>query len=283
MRATTTALTGLLAAGAAAQNSTSACASGLHIIAARGSNEPPGPGRIGVVASGVVEAVPGSRIEPLDYPADLQTIKLMDYYISVAEGVAALKVALTNYTSRCPSSKVALLGYSQGAHVVADLLCGEVSGLFPDMEPISSSIFNRWIPQLTHLAVVAVVLFGDPTHNTTETWNKGTATVNGLFPRKNTTACDAYAPKIGSWCDENDWACSGGSASATVHRSYFANYADDAAEFVVERFEASKTVEDDTDSATPTQTAVPGAGAAGAAPGMLLAMAGLSMLAAFFL
>ncbi|KAF6806963.1 Acetylxylan esterase 1 [Colletotrichum sojae] len=281
MRATTAALTGLLAAGAAAQNSTSTCASGLHIIAARGSNEPPGPGRIGVVASGVVEAVPGSQIESLDYPAILQTIELMDYYSSVTEGVVALKVALTNYTARCPSSKVALLGYSQGANVVADLLCGEVQGLFPDTEPISSSIVDE--------SVVAVVLFGDPTHNTTETWNKGTATVDGLFPRKNTTACDAYAPKIGSWCDENDWACSGGSASATVHGSYFANYTDDAVEFVVERFEASKTDADDTDSAettdtaTPTQTAVPGAGAAGAAPGMLLSMAVLSMLAAFFL
>ena len=31
---------------------------------------------------------------------------------------------VTDYASRCPSSKMALLGYSQGAQVAADVMCG---------------------------------------------------------------------------------------------------------------------------------------------------------------
>lgn len=105
---TTAAIAGLFAASAAAQNSTSTCASGVHLIVARGSNEPAGVGRIGSVANGVVAAIPGSQIEPLDYPATFD-----NYSISVEDGDIAMNLALTAYSSRCPDSKVALLGYSQ--------------------------------------------------------------------------------------------------------------------------------------------------------------------------
>lgn len=105
---TTAAIAGLFVASAAAQNSTSTCASGVHLIVARGSIEPAGVGQIGSVANGVVAAIPGSQIEPLDYPATFD-----NYSTSVEDGDIAMNLALTAYSSRCPDSKVALLGYSQ--------------------------------------------------------------------------------------------------------------------------------------------------------------------------
>ncbi|KAF4811263.1 Acetylxylan esterase 2 [Colletotrichum siamense] len=273
---TTAAIAGLFVASAAAQNSTSTCASGVHLIVARGSNEPAGVGRIGSVANGVVAAIPGSQIEPLDYPATFD-----NYSISVEDGDIAMNLALTAYSSRCPDSKVALLGYSQGAQVTGDTLCGSVdedAGEALDLEfnhtaPIASSIVDQ--------SVIAVVLFGDPTHTANSTWNRGTSTRDGIFPRDNTTACQQYASKIASWCDTGDVYCDIGN-NTKVHGSYFANYTDDAVEFVVAQFNASKT-NSTSPSATPTPSTVPASGAAGTGPGMLMSMAGLTMLAAFLM
>ncbi|KAJ0293455.1 hypothetical protein CBS470a_001657 [Colletotrichum nupharicola] len=195
---TTAAIAGLFAASAAAQNSTSTCASGVHLIVARGSNEPAGVGRIGSVANGVVAAIPGSQIEPLDYPATFD-----NYSISVEDGDIAMNLALTAYSSRCPDSKVALLGYSQ------------------------------------------------------------------------------YASKIASWCDTGDVYCDIGN-NTKVHGSYFANYTDDAVEFVVAQFNASKT-NSTSPSATPTPSTVPASGAGATGPGTLMSMAGLTMLASFLM
>ncbi|KAF9873741.1 cutinase [Colletotrichum karsti] len=276
MRATTTtaAIAGLLAAGAAAQNSTSTCASGVHLIVARGSSEPVGVGRIGSVANGVVAAIPGSQIEPLDYPA-----KFENYSISVEDGAIAMNLALTQYNARCPNSKVALLGYSQGAHVAGDTLCGSVdedAGEALDLEfnrtaPIASSIVDQ--------SVIAVILFGDPTHIKNATWNRGTSTRDGLFPRDNAAACQQYASKIESWCDTGDIYCDVGN-DTTVHGSYFVKYTNDAVDFVVSQFKASKT---NGTSPAPTPSTVPASGAMATAPGMLMSVAGLSMLASFFL
>ena len=60
-----------------------------------------------------------TTIEAIDYPATLT-----DYGSSSAAGTAAMTVALNNVAIECPSTKVVLMGYSQGAHVVGDTMCG---------------------------------------------------------------------------------------------------------------------------------------------------------------
>ncbi|KAJ0162405.1 Acetylxylan esterase 2 [Colletotrichum tanaceti] len=275
---TAAAVAGLLAATASAQNSTTTtCAAGVHLIVARGSNEAPGSGRIGSVANGVVAAIPGSQIAPLDYPAAFD-----GYNVSVAAGDEAMKIALVQYSSRCPDSKVALLGFSQGAHVTGDVLCGgteddesdQLDLDFVDTTPVPSSIVDK--------SVIAVILFGDPTHNASAPWNKGTSTRNGLFPRENTTACEAYASKIESYCDTGDIYCDLGN-DTRVHGSYFATYTDDAVDFIAAQFNASKRAPNG--SATPTGVPVSAAGPvpAASAPGLLASLAGLSMLVACLL
>lgn len=95
------------------------CATGLHLIVARGSTEAPGVGRIGVVARNVTLLIPGSTIEAIDYPATFT-----NYSTSEEKGAMAFEKRLVDYHEKCPDTKVALLGYSQGAHAMMDSLCG---------------------------------------------------------------------------------------------------------------------------------------------------------------
>lgn len=134
--------TSLLAATAIAQNSSSStCVNGnaVHMIIARASLENPGPGIIGGVATQVVQQLPGSDIVSVDYPATLD-----NYQTSEAAGVAAMTKLLTDYAARCPSSKIVMMGYSQGAQVAADVLCGTNEGAtFQTTQAVNSSILDR--------------------------------------------------------------------------------------------------------------------------------------------
>ncbi|KAK2038484.1 cutinase [Colletotrichum somersetense] len=275
---TTTAVTvaGFLAAGVWAQNSTATCATGVHLIVARGSNEAPGVGRIGSVANGVVAAIPGSQIEPLDYPATFD-----NYSTSVAAGDEAMKTALTQYNSRCPGSKVALLGYSQGAHVVGDTLCGNTQDDKSDAVDIDFNTTTPVAASVVDQSVIAVILFGDPTHDASASWNKGTSTHDGLFPRVNVTACESYAPKIESYCDTGDIYCDVGN-DTTVHGSYFVKYTKDAVAFIVSQFDATKP---STNGTSPTATSKPvsASGLALSAPVNLMSLVGMSVLMAHLL
>ncbi len=94
------------ASNSSAANTT--CASGVHMIVARASTEAPGEGIIGAVATQVQNSLPGSDSEAVVYPATLT-----DYVNSEQSGVAAMRQLIQSYEARCPSSKIALLGYSQ--------------------------------------------------------------------------------------------------------------------------------------------------------------------------
>lgn len=131
----------LAAGGASAQNSsTSACVTGqaVHMIIARASLEPAGTGIIGQVATQVQQQLPGSDLEAVDYPATLD-----NYPQSEAAGVAAMTTLATSYAARCPSSKLVLMGYSQGAQVTMDTLCGTDMTSFNKTQPISTDVASK--------------------------------------------------------------------------------------------------------------------------------------------
>ena len=191
-----TAVVAASAAGVAAQDA-EACSTGIHMIVARGSTETPGLGKIGVVAGNASLVVPGSTSAAVDYPASLG-----DYDDSVEEGRVNIVRMISEYTTRCPESKIALLGYSQGAHVVMDAICGGSQLGFnatvdlPDSFSSSSTIFlilpflfsfffsGGFKPPylLTNFVseVIAAVAFGDPTHNPEAPWNLGTSSKEGV-------------------------------------------------------------------------------------------------------
>lgn len=110
-------------AGAACSNITcvpsGARAGAAHIIVTRASTEAQGPGILAAVANAVISACPGSDLAYNPYPA------LLDPYLpSEAQGVGNLTELVTDYQTCCPQSRMVLMGYSQGAQVTADFLCG---------------------------------------------------------------------------------------------------------------------------------------------------------------
>ena len=87
---------------------TSPCAP-VHIIAARGSNEAPGPGSFGAIVTGVQnQSKQQVSTSSVSYVATLT-----NYASSSANGTAALTLQLTAQVNQCPGQKIVLIGYSQ--------------------------------------------------------------------------------------------------------------------------------------------------------------------------
>lgn len=138
----------------------------LHLILARASTEPPGPGFMGAVALLITQSVPNATLASVDYPATFS-----DYAQSQTKGVHELRRMMLAHSERCPDTKLALLGFSQGAHVIMDVLCGrpaDEAGGWERVEPLGGSGYG----------VVGVVTFGDPSHSVGAGWegvNRGTS------------------------------------------------------------------------------------------------------------
>jgi hypothetical protein len=216
------ALSAIAAAPAhAVASSGSGCAQ-VSIITARASTEAQGEGITGQLASAIQSASNQtvSRAS-VSYPASL-----FNYASSSLQGIQALTSQLTSLVNSCPNTKVVLLGYSQGAHVVLDVLGGGQGGsLGTATAPISSSIGGH---------VTAVATFGDPRHVTGQAFDLGTSTTNGMFPRSSTqlNVLAGYASRIQAYCDANDQFCSSGN-SLQVHLTYLNRYQTQAENFVL--------------------------------------------------
>ncbi|RSL93371.1 hypothetical protein CDV31_014753 [Fusarium ambrosium] len=238
----------LLVASAIAQSSKNVeCADGLYLVVARGTGEEKGAGITGEVAEDVADRVKGSIVEPLDYPA---TFLDPAYDESEADGVEAMTELLTNYHSSCPDGKIAVFGYSQGGQVATDTFCGGSGGSFPDNKPISTDLVED--------SVVAIIIFGDPSHVANASYNQGTGEKNGVFSRTNITLCEEQYTKTGiirSYCDTGDTYCDRGD-DEDVHGEYVSKYGEEVVEYVVDQYEkAVKEGSKSTSSATATGTA----------------------------
>lgn len=92
------------------------------MIVARGSTEAAGEGKPGAVADLIAARVPGSASVAVNYPATLD-----NYPSSVTAGINDAKAKVQSYVDACgDSSRIVLIGYSQGGNVMTDLLAGGV-------------------------------------------------------------------------------------------------------------------------------------------------------------
>ncbi|PGH07509.1 hypothetical protein GX51_01810 [Blastomyces parvus] len=194
------------------QPTTTSCTA-ITIITARGTTEDPGEGRLTTVASDIANGHEDSERIALDYPADL-----FPYSVSLYKGIQALTGLLNTSASSCPETKVVLLGYSQGAHVIGNTLCG---GAFAE-QGIEPSIKEK---------VSAIIFMADPRHVAGKSFDAGTATRNGLLPRPDSESCDEFAPRMRSYCDSGDPVCDSG-FDREVHRAVVEKYRADAVAFV---------------------------------------------------
>ncbi|PTB79039.1 carbohydrate esterase family 5 protein, partial [Trichoderma longibrachiatum ATCC 18648] len=224
MRALSLSLSLLAASSTAAAATT--CAKGLYMVVARGSEEPAGTGVTGNLTSQIAARVPGSEVVAVDYPASFD-----DYENSEGDGVKAMREVLNSYGEACPGNKIAVLGYSQGAQVATDTICGGAGDPFTSNKGMSDDVMGD---------VVAVAIFGDPTHVANMTYDRGSSVHNGLFNRSSSSieVCKSYASRIISYCDTGDIYCDAGTNS-TVHHMYIQRYGDEIVDFVVSQFEKS--------------------------------------------
>lgn len=137
----------------------------VHMIVARASGEPPGEGRIASLATLLKQQIPGSTSEALVYPAK------MPYSGSIPVGVTAMKVAIAKYTQSCPTGKLVILGYSQGAAVLTDTLCG---GGGPDIGVVTPGVTAE-----EGRLIKAAVGMGDPRFVPGTAYDAGTNKAKG--------------------------------------------------------------------------------------------------------
>jgi len=203
------------------QNTTiAASCAPVHIIVCRASGESPGEGVIASLSTLLKQQIPGSTSEALVYPAK------MPYSGSIPVGVANLKTAIKGYTDGCPSGKLVIIGYSQGAAVLTDALCGGGGSGVGPVTPGVSAQDGRLIK--------AVVGMGDPRFVPGTTYDAGTnKNKGGVSMRDKTVAqCPTWVGKMVSYCDVNDARCASGS-SLQVHMTYTQRYNQVASKFVM--------------------------------------------------
>jgi hypothetical protein len=204
----------------------SGCAQ-VNIIVARASTEAQGQGITGNLASQVQSnSAQTVSTEAVVYPATLQ-----NYASSESQGVQNAEQELSTAVANCPSQKQVLMGYSQGANVVLDVVTGNA-----EVKP-STVVGPASAANLGH--VVAIVGFGDPGNIVKQAWDLGTdTTTNGIFPRSSTQlqALTNFgaATSTRSWCDSGDPFCASGN-NLNTHLTYLNRYQNAAASFAIGR------------------------------------------------
>ncbi|KAM7212163.1 Cutinase domain containing protein [Rhypophila decipiens] len=220
------------------------CATGVHMIVARGTGENTPLGKMGRVVENVTLAIPGSDYTAVVYPATF-----LDYQGSMPKGANEFHRLIKEHTEACPDSKLVLMGFSQGAHAMMDAVCGSEQAGPWRVDELGDDFKSN---------IVAVIAMGDPSHNPSAPWNKGTSQNQGLFSRTDIEKCEPYTPMIRGYCDTGDVWCDKGD-DQRVHGSYFNKYTEDAVEFIVQKFLAANesSAGDGAPSVVPSSTAGP--------------------------
>ncbi len=198
-------------ANAAADDS---CAS-VEVVFARGTNEAPGVGATGQALLDALNArLPGKTVDVygVNYPASLD-------FGRAADGIVDASNRIETIAASCPTTKIVLGGYSQGAAVAGYTTTDTVPAGFA----LPAGITGPMSPAIaSHVA--AVVLFGTP-----DTWFMNLVDHNA----PPITIGQVYSAKTLQLCATGDPVCFPGGLDRAAHSSYKNNgMADQAADFV---------------------------------------------------
>lgn len=177
----------------------------VDVVFARGTNQPPGLGRVGdAFAASLLAGLPGRTVSrtAVDYPADSQQ--------QFGIGTEDLIEHVTEVATSCPGTRFVLGGYSQGALAVSAALGVPVPGMV-----------TAALPAWTSSRVAAVVVFGNPL---------------GARARSIDTAPSRFRDKSVEFCNTDDPVCGGRGPCVGTHQSYPSSGAtDQAARFALAR------------------------------------------------
>lgn len=182
----------------------------VEVVFARGTNEPPGVGRVGQNFVDTLRSHIGAKsvgVYPVNYPATTDFPTAVDGISDAGAHVEQMAVA-------CPRTRMVLGGYSQGAAVVGFTTESAVPDgvqLVEALKPMPSEVSSH---------VAAVALFGKPSSRFMSIINQPPVTIGPL-----------YAPKTIELCVPGDPICSD-ATNPVAHRQYVeAGMVDQAADF----------------------------------------------------
>src|SRR5690349_4380501 len=144
---------GLLTGPAPAANAADDSCAAVAVVFARGTFEAPGVGATGQAFVDALQArLPGKTVDVygVDYPASLNFGQAVD-------GIADAANKIQSIATQCPTTKIVLGGYSQGAAVAGYT----TSSVVPDGVALPAGISGP-MPASVASHVAAVALFGTP-------------------------------------------------------------------------------------------------------------------------
>lgn len=173
----------------------------IEVVFARGTNEDPGLGRIGNAFVNSLRGKVGGRsvgTYAVNYPASYD-------FLAAANGANDASAHIQWMINNCPTTRLVLGGYSQGAAVI-DVIAAV---------PVPAIGFTAPLPPNTPEHVAALAVFGNPSAKV------------GLP----LTVSPVWGPRSIDLCNPGDPVCTGGEDVA-AHRAYDGGPADQAATFV---------------------------------------------------
>ncbi|WP_370500716.1 cutinase family protein [Mycolicibacterium sp. jd] len=177
----------------------------IEVVFARGTDEPPGLGRVGAAFVDSLRGRVGGRsvgTYAVNYPASFD-------FLAAAAGANDASLHIQYMMANCPQTRLVLGGYSQGAAVI-DVIAAV---------PIPAVGFNAPLPPNTPDFVAAIAVFGNP------------STKLGIP----ITASPVWGSRSIDLCNGLDPVCSGGDDIA-AHSNYGPGmFTDQAAAFVAGR------------------------------------------------
>lgn len=183
----------------------------VELVFARGTGEPPGPGRVGQALADTLAPMLGGRslaVYGVNYPAGIN-------FLTTSAGALDTENHLAAVATACPATRFVLGGFSQGAAVMSMLAgvppLGALVGNLGSAPPMPSEAADQ---------ISAVAVFGNPAARF------GTPlSSTGLFAAQAIDLCSAGDP-----------ICTPGGRDRAAHNGYeFPPYVTDAAAFVAAR------------------------------------------------
>lgn len=173
----------------------------VEVVFARGTNEPPGVGKVGDAFISSLRQRTHRNVGAygVNYPAN-------DDFLAATTGANDASGHIKHMADNCPNTKLVLGGYSQGAAVV-DIVTAAPLPALGFREPLPAEAANH---------VAAVALFGNPS-------GRAGGLMSALSPD--------FGGKIVDLCNRGDPICSDGN-SWQAHLGYVPKLTNQAAHFV---------------------------------------------------
>ena len=208
-----------------------------EVVFARGTTELPGVGPTGDAFVDSLRSRIGAKslgVYAVDYPA------AMDFPTAV-DGIVDARAHILATAANCPTTKMVLGGFSQGAAVIGFVTASVV----PD--GISPSDVPAPMPPEVADHVAAVVLFGKPSPRFMKVLSDPSVVIG-----------PNYVSKTVDLCVDNDLVCDPHGRSFSVHNKYAeTGTVDQGADFVAAKLQASWAVDDAAAAAAAAATPAP--------------------------